>query len=218
MAHLMRTSMLAAAILVLAAGVTQAGSLALDVNNGETFIVGTDFSLGWSFTTKEAINVTALDAWVNGVAASTKVRLYDSSGVTIASATVTTGDPVEGTLGIFYSQTITPVLLQAGQTYYIAQDEPAGSLFMAFAILRVNPAISYLGGVSADGLSQNPTSDVSGGGNDPAYFGPTFDFNPVTSAVPAPESLILALTAVVFSVGASGWRRRRAGHLFSTAN
>jgi hypothetical protein len=49
-------------------------------------------SAGWSFTTNEAITVGALDTWSPGQ----QVRLYNSSGTTLASATPLNTDPHVG--------------------------------------------------------------------------------------------------------------------------
>jgi len=71
---------------------------------------GFDASAGWSLKTNQAITVAALDAFDptgNGTAGA--VRLYNASGTVLASATVTTSDPKEGSPISFYSHAISPV-------------------------------------------------------------------------------------------------------------
>jgi hypothetical protein len=53
-------------------------------------------SAGWSFTTNQAVNVTALDAFDPTGTGAGGVRLYTGSGTVLASATVTTSDNQEG--------------------------------------------------------------------------------------------------------------------------
>ena len=69
-----------------------------------------------SFTTNQAITVVALDAYAVN-AAGNQVRLYDSTGTTLASATVLPTDPIEGSPTQFFSHAITPLSLAAGRTY-----------------------------------------------------------------------------------------------------
>jgi hypothetical protein len=69
---------------------------------------------GWSFTTNRAITITALDALdPTGDGTAGAVRLYDGNGNVLASATVTTSDPQEGSPILFYSHAIAPVTLAA---------------------------------------------------------------------------------------------------------
>ena len=83
-------------------------------------IFGVDFSAGWEFTTNQAIAVNALDAY--DPTGTGSVRLYNSVGTVLASATVTASDPTEGTPILFYSHAIAPVTLAANTSYFIAQD------------------------------------------------------------------------------------------------
>jgi hypothetical protein len=162
----------------------------------QTVAFSTDYTLGWSFTTNQAFNVGALDAYQIDTGGS-QVRLYNATGTILASATVVSTDPVEGSPFSFYSQAISPVALAAGQTYYIAEDvgSGTGALVAGFG-LTTDPAITYGSAVSANGLGNDPTTDVFGGGYDPGYFGPNFDI--ATSSVPEPATLTL------FGIGALG--------------
>jgi hypothetical protein len=120
-----------------------------------------DNSVGWSFTTNQAITVYALDVFDPSLLG-TSVRLYNSSGTTLASASLSYADPTEGSPFPFYYSPITPVTLAAGQTYYVAQDSNGAdpALLNIFAGgLTTDPAITYGAGVLGHGLGQNPTSD-----------------------------------------------------------
>jgi hypothetical protein len=141
---------------------------------------------GWSFTTNGAVTVDALDTL--DPTGDGFVRLYDSGGNILASATVTISDPTEGGPTVFYSHAISPVLLAANTTYYIAQDFTGFSTTLDFSVtgLTTNPAITFGAGVLATGLGHQPTTDVLGGTHNPAYFGPNFDI-----VMPEPASLTL---------------------------
>jgi hypothetical protein len=155
----------------------------------------TTLSMGWSFTANEAISVTALDAYAPG--SGVQVRLYDGSGDILAEITVSTGDPQEGSPTPFYSQSITPVTLAAGTTYYVAQDYPGGDVlpWLDFVPgLTTDPAITYTGQVAALYEGNDPTSDTYGGYAAMAYFGPNLD---IETAVPGPPSLTVFAAALV---------------------
>ncbi len=162
-----------AALVLLFAGVEQsrAGTLALEFTPGSTASIGANASVGWSFTTKAAISITALDAF-NVAAAGSQVRLYNSGGSTLASATVLNNDPIVGAPTSFFSHAISPVPLAAG-TYFIAEDIVSSIPFQASASgLTTDPAITYGAGVSAVGFGLKPTTDFFGSPLNPGYFGP----------------------------------------------
>ncbi|HET6239382.1 MAG TPA: PEP-CTERM sorting domain-containing protein [Acetobacteraceae bacterium] len=123
----------------------------------------------------------------------------------LASATVTNRDPQEGSPILFYSQAISPVSLAPGTTYFIAQDISANStpVDAVVAGLTTDAAITYVGGVAANGLGGTPTGDAAGGSFNPASFGPNFDL----AAVPEPSMLVL-LAAGLGGLGVL--RRKRA--------
>jgi hypothetical protein len=90
--------MMAVAVLKLMAGGVAQADLALEFSEGTPGAVG-GYSLGSSFTTSQAITVTALDDLVSSIpsSGSADVRLYDGAGIVLPSATVSTSDPGEGT-------------------------------------------------------------------------------------------------------------------------
>jgi hypothetical protein len=197
-----------AALVLLFAGVEQsrAGVLALEFASGGLSSIGGNASVGWSFTTNTAISITALDAWNVAGAAGSPVRLYNSGGTTLASATVLNTDPAIGAPTSFFSHAINPVPLAAG-TYYIAEDIVISTPFQASVSgLTTNPAITYGAGVSAVGFGLKPTTDFFATPQNPGYFGPNFNF--VT--VPEPSTIALGIAGLAgFSLVAVRKKFRR---------
>jgi PEP-CTERM motif len=177
---------LAGATLLAIGGIAPAGALpALEyTSSGGYDQFNGDASAGWSFTTNGAVTVVALDA--RDPTGDGFVRLYDSGGNILASATVTISDPMEGGPVAFYSHAILPVLLAANTTYYIARDMAVFSTNFDLSVsgLTTDTAITYGGAVVVEGLGLQPTTDFFGGAYDPAFFGPNFD-------IPEPASLSL---------------------------
>jgi hypothetical protein len=207
---MMRRSILAAVFGLLAPAVARAGPVFEFTSTGT--LTGSDISLGFRFTTNQAISVVALDAHVVSAAGS-QVRLYDASGTTLASATVLPTDPMEGSPTSFYSHAITPVELQAGQTYYVAEDYAAGDppSLWDITFTSVDPSVTYGAPVSEFGLGLNPMSNVFGFIVHDGLFGPNFDI----ASVPEPSTRVLVMAAMVFGPG-SIWlsnrtRRSRTG-------
>jgi hypothetical protein len=180
----------------------------LEFSNSSTLdTFSPDASVGWSFTTNQAITVTALDVF--DPSGTGNVRLYNAAGTTLASVTLTAADAQEGTPTLFFTRAITPITLLAYTTYYIAQDEVESttSLFHNINVgdLLVNPLITYGAEVAALGLGQNPTADVAAGSFNSAFFGPNFDAQP--AQVPEPASLALVGMGIA---GLAILRRRKA--------
>lgn len=124
MRNTMRRFVLAAAFGFLASGAAKAG-IVLEYTSANTDS-SAGYTLGWSFTTTQAVSVTALDVWSGssiGGQTSFNVRLYNSAGTTLRSATVLNTDPIEGAPTTFYTHAVTPLALAASTTYYIAMDE-----------------------------------------------------------------------------------------------
>jgi hypothetical protein len=211
MRRLIRRSMLAVAVLNLMAGGVAQADLALEFNPtiGPVLDAGNTTG-GWSFTTTQAITVTALDVYdPTGYGT---VRLYDGGGHILASATLTTADAQEGSPIPFYTQAITPVTLAANQTYYIAEDILGNTtqFYARTGTPTTSPLITYGANVVHRGAGGTPTTDEEYGGSlNPGFFGPNFDaVAAAVSAVPEPSTAIVAALGAVAFI-AYGWSRHR---------
>ncbi|HEY6342917.1 MAG TPA: DUF4082 domain-containing protein [Bryobacteraceae bacterium] len=176
------------------------------------------WSLGWSFTTNVAIAVTALGYYnasltggLVGLSAGCdcgEVGIFDSAGDLLASAQVTSADPVTG---FFNYQAITPLVLAASQTYYILAETGSSDYTWGVNGLTVNPDITFDGdayiqsSTLAFGTSSEGLTAAQGGG----FFGPNFLDPPVSASTPEPSTLLLFGTVSVAMLGALRLRRRR---------
>ncbi|MGA2620563.1 MAG: PEP-CTERM sorting domain-containing protein [Thermoguttaceae bacterium] len=202
---------LAAALGLAAAGTAYADPVA-EYGYSGSLGSGGDYTVGWSFTTNQAISVTALDALYPAPGGS-QVYLYGTSDNVLASTTVLTTDPREGSPIPFYSQAITPVVLAAGQTYYIVENMTPGSSVAIYAYgVTTQSFITYGGGVAEPGLSTYPTTDAFYANYlnwyAPDYFGPNFDATAVES-VPEP-SVAMGLCTSLLGLAVIYLRRRGA--------
>src|SRR5215472_10611407 len=118
------------------------------------------FTIGWQFTTNAPIYVGALDAF-DPEPGSGSVWIFDSHNNILASATVTLADPKAGTYNEFYSHSITPVLLAAGQTYSIVENYAGSTVQLPVkwrckvsANFTIAPQIAYAQSLSINGLNQ----------------------------------------------------------------
>jgi len=167
----------------------QAGGVALEFTSSFSTLeasAGAPATLGWSFTTTQAITVDALDA-LNVDAGGSVVDLWSSTGTLLASGTVLSTDPNEGSPMAFFEDSITPVSLAAGKTYYIDESVTSIASFSYYNAtgLTTNSAITYDAPVSALGVEMDPTSDFFVGlGATNGYFGPNFD---IAASPTAPE-------------------------------
>jgi hypothetical protein len=171
-----------------------ASIIALDWSSGGSE-GNSSFTRGWSFTSANEIEVTALgwyDAAQNGLTDAHEVRIWDLSGNSIMSATVRSGtsDPLTGKFR--YNSTISGTTrLQAG-TYVIgglSTNNDAAIRRIPLANLLMGAGITYgqnraTGSASLSYPSTSPTNIDAG------YFGPNFMFQQVT-AVPTPSTLPL---------------------------
>jgi Domain of unknown function (DUF4082)/PEP-CTERM motif len=91
-------------------------------------------SLGWTFQPLANMDVTALGSfnYILPGAGGIQVGLWDSSGALLASETITASSSLEDQT---LYESITPVMLTANQTYFLAAYSPAG----AFPFYVVGP-------------------------------------------------------------------------------
>ena len=64
----------------------------LEFTGGTVGLAGFNATAGWSFTTNQAVDLTALDAFDPKGTGAGGVRLYNAAGTVLASATITTND------------------------------------------------------------------------------------------------------------------------------
>jgi len=181
----------------------QAGEIALNFDNTTGQQLGNPaFTLGWSFTVVDTINLVGLgvfDDSQDGLADSHEVGLWDSGGNLLVSTTVASGTSSSLT-DKFRFESVTTTTLLAGQTYYIGGLWLTGNdniLFPGDAINQVTIAEILFGQsqFAGGGTLAFPGSSIGGNG----YYGPNF-------LVPEPTTMLL------FGVGAASLaiRRRRA--------
>ena len=188
---------------LLGASSAQAGEIALNFDNTTGLVLGNGpFTLGWSFTVVNDIDVVGLgvfDDSQDGLVERHEVGLWDSGGTLLASTFVGAGTATPLTDKFRFSNVATTTLL-AGQTYFIGATWSTltdGLLFPGEAINQVTIADIVFGQsqFALGGPLSFPSSSIGGNG----YYGPNF-------LVPEPATLLLlGVGAVSVAV-----RRRRA--------
>jgi hypothetical protein len=189
----------------------QARIIALDWSSGGGSNT-TSFTRGWSFTSANEIEVTALgwyDANQDGLTDAHEVRIWDLSQNSIMSATVRSGtsDPLTGKFR--YNSTISGnSRLQAGSYIIGGLSTTNDGSFRAIPVANLLMGAGITFGENKNNGRANVLSypSVKQSGLDAGYFGPNFMFQEVT-AVPTPATLHLvglALGALVFA----GYRQR----------
>jgi hypothetical protein len=147
---------------------------------------GTNYSLGWSFTTNQDLYVNSLGVYAapefgtgNRIfTQSHAVGIFDSNQTLIASTTVSNADALKPDF-FRYHALDSKVTLAAGATYYIAAAMGADQYTWDTTGFTVNPAITYNGSYYAASTALAfPTTpdDMTTMAN--GTFGPNMDFTP----------------------------------------
>jgi hypothetical protein len=183
---------------------------AIDIQHGSSTALPEYGTAGWEFTTNQAITVDALAACVISDNFGTTVQIYDGSGNVYATANVTQSDPTDAA-GLFNFQSITPIVLPAGGTFFIASYVTLEDYLIIDATpATTNPGINYVGGVVSlggpIGVVGDPTTGTAFGPHNPSFFGPSFEIS--ASSVPEPSGLVLLGLGTVGAL-CFGWRRRK---------
>jgi hypothetical protein len=164
--------------------------------------------VGWTFQPSTDIDVTALGAFAYVVpqVGSLEIGLWNASGVLLASQNVSAA---RSEVDQSYYQAILPVLLTAGDTYYIAAFSAAGTLDATVVTPGSGPNGSatmspeiQLGTVAYNTNGPFAFPSTTEGNPGDAIIAPNFEFTPV------PEPAAAGLLA--FGMGGwLGWRRGR---------
>jgi hypothetical protein len=181
-----------------------------DVNTGST-LANPPFTLGWEFSTNNAIRVNALgffDDSQDGLAKSHEVGLWDSLGNLLAETTVVTGDPL---VNQWRYSDVTPVTLAAGADYFVGALFTSGADNVVFtgsgAGVTTTANISYVQATFAGGGSLSDPTNADG---TPGFFGPNISANTV------PESSTWAMMTLGFAgLGFAGWRKTKGQAAFA---
>ena len=141
-------------------------------------------TVGWTFQPLTDLSVTALGAFeYNLPSGPVDVGLWDSAGDLLASSTITGGSTL---VDQSRYETIAPVTLTLGQTYYLGEFSPGGVL----QSVAVNPSIPpygyatmspeiQLGNVAYENNSNFGFPSTLDGSTGSAIIAPNFEFQPV---------------------------------------
>ena len=168
-------------------------------------------NLGLVFTPKANVEVLALGIYDQPyLKSSQRVGLYNASGDLLASTRVTLSDPV---VNDYLFQTITPVILIAGEQYTV--DTFVGRNAWAYGttapIHSADIAYDYEDYRYASGLRFPSDTSGAAGGPSGTYYGPNVELENATAgpnAVVAPEcstSLLLGAGLVLLSLASKFW-------------
>ncbi len=172
----------------------RAGSVALSFTGGS----GQHFpgyTVGWAFTATETLSVNSLgwfDDGSDGFLGDHSVGLYTGTGNLLASAVVTTSDPLDG--GFRFAD-ITLLTLAPGD--YVVAGTTGDDVFQAFATgVTTAPGITFDAGRFVNTGNNTLAFPTQPSDRGLAYFGANF----TVTSVPEPASVMLLTigTASVF--------------------
>lgn len=163
---------------------------------------GNNWSLGFQFSTKNQITVNQLgfyDDFKNDLTQSHNVGIFTEAGQLLVSGTVNPGDPLDGW---FRYTSVTPTVLNAGQTFRIAAETGSENYTWNPIGFQVDPNINFITfAYQHSSTLVFPTQLESGYNGD---FGPNFKTEPV------PEPSTLAGTLLAGGIGLV-MKRKQAG-------
>jgi len=190
MKHLIQTALFLGAVCIASAQGTFEAVQNYVPGQAAATVFGTG---GWTFQPTVNVTVTDLGCTANAVAdngpTAVDIGLWNSAGVLLSST------PIQSTnvlINQTYYQSVTPVILTAGQTYHIGAYSPLGSILLNLIVQNVDgsvtmaPQIQLGFAASADGGFASPTTPQ--GPNNSMFLGPNFRF---FQSIPEPSSLAL---------------------------
>jgi hypothetical protein len=198
-----------------ARSVTAAELLGVDFTSAGSLETDSSYSLGYQFIAKSNLTVSGLAAWdqdQDGFAQPQQVGLWDARQTLMSSAFVESNDPLVGTGG-WRAQSITPVTLQAGSTYYVASQGGEGftwfvkGLAVDGSITFVQDAFHFNGSTANTPLAFPDNTLGLNAEDGGAYFGGNIVLS--SSRVPEPGTLALSVLSLAGLLGA---RLRRGLH------
>jgi hypothetical protein len=178
-------------------------------------------SLGWTFQPLTDIDVTALGAFdyvVPGTGV-LDVGLWDSTGTLLASGTI---NAASTSINQSLYQSITPVMLTAGQTYYLAAYSPSAS----FSFYVVGPDNGPNGGnatmspeIRLGAVAYTPNAgfafpEITEGSSGDAIIAPNFQF----TVVPEPSTFCLLGVGLVILLAIQHQRIRSPADILFSSN
>ena len=166
----------------------------------------TNMTIGWSFTANNNLSVSSLGLFdeTTGTPLSQnhQVGLWTSTGTLLSSVTVRTNSALTGS---FRYESITPVSLTSGSTYFLGStvSSPFDDRYLSGATsITTAPQITFgntLRNASAGGFSFPSTTGPGNG-----RFGPNFQFDVlVPPSVPEPDSTLGFLAIGIFGIAST---------------
>jgi len=166
----------------------------------------TSMTIGWSFTANNNISVSSLgffdETTATPLAQNHQVGLWTATGTLLSSVTVQTNSALTGS---FRYESITPVTLTSGSTYFLGStvSSPFGDPYLTAATsITTAPQITFrntLRNATSGGFSFPSITGTANG-----RFGPNFQFDVlVPPSVPEPDSTLGFLAIGIFGIAST---------------